>query len=60
MDSNGPIGELSLATGRDLRFIYAYIDRDPDTCSRHSDSNTNTNPYSHTFLNADPGTTWLS
>ena len=60
LDSIGLIGELSLATGSDLRFIYAYIDRDSDTCSCHSDSNANTNSYSPTFLNANPGTAWLS
>jgi hypothetical protein len=59
MDSIGPIGELFLATGGDLRPIYAYTDRDPDTCSFHTDGNANTNSSSHTFINADPGTAWL-
>jgi|SoiMetStandDraft_2_1073263.scaffolds.fasta_scaffold170839_3 hypothetical protein len=60
MDRIGAIGELSLATGSDLRPIYAYIDRDPDTCSSHTHGNANTNSYSHTFIDADPGTAWLS
>jgi hypothetical protein len=60
MDSIGPIGELFLATGSDLRPIYACSDRDPDTCSFHTDGNASTNSYSHTFINANPGTAWLS
>ena len=60
MDRIGAIGELSLATGSNLRPIYAYIDRDPDTCSSHSNGNANTDSYSHTFINADSGAAWLS
>lgn len=59
MDSSAAIGELSLAAGSDLRPIYVYIDRDLDTCSSHTNGNANTNSYSHTFINADPGTAWL-
>jgi len=60
MGSIGPIGELFLATGSTLHLSYACSDPDPDTCSFHTDVNANTNSYSHTFINADLRTAWLS
>ena len=53
-------GWLSCPTDGERWPIHRYIGRDPDTCSSHTNGNANTNAYSHTFINADSGTAWLS
>jgi hypothetical protein len=46
MDSIGPVGELSLATGSNHRCTHAYTDCYSDAHPTHADSHTNTNRHS--------------
>ena len=64
VDLVGAAGKLSHSTNspRSICSIHLNIDRNPDTCSSHINGNASANRFadSHTFIDADSGTAWLS
>src|SRR5215216_3315526 len=48
------------SSSRSICPIHPYVNSDPDTYSSHINGNANTNAYSHTFIDVNAGTAWLS